>query len=215
MRSQALKNVYYDTLGKISVFSVCWHRHFPSATFNDGFLNLGCGTKYVPGMINVDGNIFRKKDIWLDVTLGLPFPDDSLQGVYSSHLAEHLSTEKIRRLFSECYRVLKHGGALRIVVPSLEYAVQAYIQGNPALLPEWPDRYNSSGGRFNNFMLCQNQHLIMFDFSLLQELLSDAGFSNIMRGVPQRSRHFKIEHMQFESDPALRNVSLYVEAEKG
>jgi predicted SAM-dependent methyltransferase len=214
MRSQAFKNVYYATLGKVSVLSMYWYRYFRSAAFNDGYLNLGCGTKYVPGMINVDGNIFRQKDVWLDVTLGLPVPDSSVQGVYSSHLAEHLNGAKVRRLFSECYRVLKHGGALRIVVPSLEYAVQTYLQGSPALLPEWPDQYNSFGGRFNNFMLCRNQHLMMFDFSLLQELLSDAGFSNIVREHPEHSRYFKPEHMQFESDPALKDLSLYVEAEK-
>ena len=214
MRSQALKNLYYATLGKVSLLSLYWHRYCGSAAFNDGYLNLGCGAKYVPGMINVDGNIFQKKDVWLDVTLGLPIPDNSVKGVYFSHLVEHLSGAKVRRLFSECHRVLKQGGALRIVVPSLEYAIQAYLRDRPSLLPEWPDQYSSSGGRFNNFMLCRNQHLMMFDFGLLHELLSETGFSNVVREHAKRSRYFRTEYMQFESDPALKDVSLYVEAEK-
>jgi predicted SAM-dependent methyltransferase len=214
MRSQALKNVYYATLGKLSVITVCWYRLCRPGTFDDGYLNLGCGTKYVPGMVNIDGNLFRKKDMWLDVTLGLPFPDDSLRGVYSSHLAEHLSGEKIRRLFSESYRVLKHGGALRIVVPSLEYAIQAYIQDKPALLPDWPDNYRSIGGRFNNLMLCRNQHATLLDFTFVEELLKDAGFSLIYRETPGNSQHFSASHLQFECDPSLIDVSLYAEAIK-
>ena len=165
-------------------------------------------------MINVDGNLFRKKDIWLDVTLGLPFPDNSIRGVYSSHLLEHLSVQEARRLLTECYRALKPGGALRMVVPSLEHAIQAYIEDKPASLPDWPDKYRSIGGRFNNLMLCRNQHATLFDFTFLEELLRDAGFSLVYRETPGTSRHFSACHLQFESDPSLIDVSLYTEAIK-
>jgi predicted SAM-dependent methyltransferase len=165
-------------------------------------------------MVNIDGNIFRKKDIWLDVTLGLPFRDNSVHGVYSSHLLEHLSVQDVRRLLTECYRVLKPGGALRLVVPSLEYAIQAYIQDKPALLPDWPDRYRSIGGRFNNLMLCGNQHATLLDFTFIEELLKDAGFSLTYREGPGKSQYFSPNHLQFESDPSLIDLSLYVEAIK-
>ena len=180
----------------------------------DAYVNIGCGTKYVPGMVNIDGNLFRKKDIWLDVTLGLPFPDNSLGGVYASHVIEHFDDKCVRRLFGEVHRVLKPGGAVRLIVPSLEYAIDAYVSGRVDKMPDWPHKYDSAGGRFNNFMLCRNQHFMMFDFSLLKELLSAAGFSKIFRESPHCSEYFTREHMQFESDPALKDVSLYVEALK-
>ncbi|HME46304.1 MAG TPA: methyltransferase domain-containing protein [Syntrophorhabdales bacterium] len=214
MRSQGLKTLYYASAGRLSICVLWWRRITGNGRYANAYVNLGCGTKYVPGMINVDGNLFRKKDIWLDVTLGLPFQDNSLQGIYSSHLLEHLSVQQVRRLLKECHRALKPGGALRLVVPSLEYAIQAYIQDKPASLPDWPDEYRSIGGRFNNLMLCRNQHATLLDFTFLEELLKDAGFSLVYQGTTGNSRHFSACHLQFESDPSLIDVSLYAEAIK-
>jgi predicted SAM-dependent methyltransferase len=214
LRSQELKVVYYVSVGRLSIFSLWWHRTTHRGDYTNAYVNLGCGAKYVPGMINIDGNILRKKDIWLDVTRGLPFGDNSVLGVYSSHLLEHLSVPDVRRLLTQCHRVLKPGGALRLVVPSLEYAIQAYIQDKPALLPDWPDEYKSIGGRFNNFMLCKNQHATLLDFTFIEELLKDAGFSRIHRETPGNSLHFSASHLQFESDPSLIDASLYAEAIK-
>ncbi len=214
MRSQGLKTLYYASAGRLSICVLWWRRITGNGRYADAYVNLGCGSKYVPGMVNIDGNIFRKKDIWLDVTLGLPFRDNSVHGVYSSHLLEHLSVQDVRRLLTECNRVLKPGGALRLVVPSLEYAIQAYIQDKPALLPDWPDRYRSIGGRFNNLMLCRNQHATLLDFTFIEELLKDAGFSLTYREGPGKSQYFSPNHLQFESDPSLIDLSLYVEAIK-
>ena len=50
-------------------------------------------------------------------------------------------------------------------------------EGDAEKLPGWPDTYGSIGGRFNNFMLCKNQHRTMFDFTFLEELLKEAGFT--------------------------------------
>lgn len=178
------------------------------------FLNVGCGPKYVEGMINIDGNILRKKDLWLDVSFGLPFPRNSVSGIYASHLLEHFDAHQVRRLLAEFHRVLRPDGAVRLIVPSLEYAIRAYLENDPENLPGWPDSYCSIGGRFNNFLLCRNQHKTMFDFSLMQELLRDAGFKNISLEQPNESRYFLPAHMQYESDPSLVDVSLYVEAVK-
>lgn len=182
--------------------------------FDNAYVNVGCGPKYVAGMINVDGNIFAKKDLWLDVTFGLPFPDNSLRGIYASHFLEHFVGEKVRKILSEFYRTLKHGGAVRLVVPSLEYAIRAYQEEDLSKLPEWPDKYDSPGGRFNNFMLCRDQHSMMFDFGLMEELLKKAGFSKVSRQTPYSSFHFDMDHMKFESDPASVDSSLYIESVK-
>ena len=186
----------------------------PARAYTHSYANLGCGTKYVEGMVNIDGNLFRRKDVWLDVTLGLPFRDNSLQGIYTSHLLEHLKVSEIRRLLQECYRSLQRGGVLRIVVPSLEYAIEAYTTGRADMLPNWPDEYRSIGGKFNNLMLCRNQHATLFDFTLLEELLREAGFTAVYKKSAGTSRHFSSNHLQFESDPSLVDVSLYAEAIK-
>jgi predicted SAM-dependent methyltransferase len=214
MISQPIKDLYYASFGKLSALSFLLCRLWGRRRFQGAFVNIGCGRNYVAGMINVDGNIMRKKDLWLDVTLGLPFPDNSIEGIYASHMIEHLSLKRVRKLFAEFYRVLKPGARVRLVVPSLEYAIEAYLRRNGNGLPDWPEKLNSPGGRFNNLMLCANQHLILFDFSLLQELLAASGFTSALREAPLSSSYFGAEHMQFESDPALIDKSLHVEAIK-
>jgi predicted SAM-dependent methyltransferase len=148
------------------------------------------------------------------VTLGLPFPSSSLKGIYASHVLEHFDGKRVRKLLSEFHRVLKQGGAIRLVVPSLEFAIRAYQRNDLTKLPEWPDKYDSLGGRFNNFMLCRNQHFMMYDFGLMEELLKESGFSRIFSKAPHSSLYFGRNHMSFESDPAITDSSLYVEAVK-
>ena len=214
MKSQQLKNLYYMSIGKLSIFPFYWHKKFRPRVFDNAYINIGCGAKYIDGMINVDGNIFCRKDIWLDVTLGLPFPNNSLKGIYASHFLEHFDRKRVRKLLSEFHSVLKQGGAVRLVVPSLEYAISVYQGGDLSKLPEWPDKYASAGGRFNNFMLCRNQHFMMFDFGLLEELLKEAGFSRVFRQAPHSSLYFSKNHMSLESDPAIVDSSLYIESVK-
>jgi predicted SAM-dependent methyltransferase len=214
MISQPVKDWYHASFCKLSLLPRLWHRLRKTARFHNSFVNIGCGKNYVPGMINVDSNIFRKKDLWLDITLGFPFPDGSMHGIYSSHMIEHLNLAKVRELLAECNRILKPGGRIRLVVPSLEYAIDAYTRHDADAFPDWPEKLSSFGGRFNNLMLCANQHRVLFDFSFLSELLVEAGFSEISRETASISRYFKPEHLSFESDPALVRYSLYVEAVK-
>ncbi len=214
MKSQKVKDLYYLSVGKLSIFSWMWHSLLRAKKYKDSYLNIGCGTNYVPGMVNIDGYVLRKKDIWLDVTIGLPFPAGSIRGIYISHILEHLPLARVRRLLREFHRVLKPGGVVRIIVPSLEYAINAYNTNASSNLPTWPDKFQSIGGKFYNFMLCANQHAIMFDFSFLEELLKAAGFKTVLREKARSSSLFSAEHMQFETKNTERDVSLYVECIK-
>jgi predicted SAM-dependent methyltransferase len=212
MKSQTTKDLYYAVFGKLSILPYCWHRLFLRNRYRDALLNIGCGPKYIADMVNVDGNVLRKKDIWLDVRLGLPFLENNIRGIYASHVMEHFAIDAVRRLLREFHRVLKPGGILRIVVPSLEYAVNAFIANDSAKFPDWPESFYSIGGRFNNFLLCANQHRVMFDRTFLQELLYEAGFMSVIQTSPFVSRCFSAHQLQFESDPSLLDKSLYIEA---
>ena len=62
-----------------------------------------------------------------DITKGLPFDDNQFDAVYHSHVLEHLEPADGEKLLSECYRVLRPGGVLRIVVPNLEQIATLYL----------------------------------------------------------------------------------------
>ena len=77
-------------------------------------LNLGCGDKMMPGYINVD--LCGDPDVVLDLSVfPWPFPDNSMEEVYSSHFLEHV--EDFDRTVLEIHRVLKQNGICHFRVP--------------------------------------------------------------------------------------------------
>ena len=213
MKKQFIKDIYYQTIGKLSLVSFYWSK-IASKKYDGACLNIGCGSNYIQGMVNIDANIFRKKDLWLDITLGLPFADKSIRGIYTSHMLEHLRVENLQKFLGECFRVLLPGGVMRISVPSLEYAIKAYSDKDLTRLGEWPHKFESVGGRFNNFMLCDNQHFVMLDFGFLKELLIKAGFKHVEKVNPSQSNLFSQEELKREMSENRKESSLYVEAYK-
>jgi SAM-dependent methyltransferase len=66
-----------------------------------------------------------------DLRKGLPFPDDFAAAIYGSHILEHLYLDEAERLLAECFRVLRPGGILRLVVPDLRAVVDEYLGERP------------------------------------------------------------------------------------
>lgn len=90
-------------------------------------LNIGCGRTYHGDWLNLDLEPNDKSVIGHDVTKGIPCPSGSIAAVYNSHILEHLKPEQGINLLEECYRVLKPGGILRVVVPDLERIAYLYL----------------------------------------------------------------------------------------
>lgn len=92
------------------------------------YLNLGCGYRFNSKWTNVDFVSTAKDVIAHDLTKGIPFADNSFALVYHSHLLEHFPKTGSEFFIRECYRVLKPGGVLRIVVPDLEQIARIYLE---------------------------------------------------------------------------------------
>ena len=90
-------------------------------------LNLGCGQRFHPAWINLDLHPAHPSIRRWDVTQPLPFEDASFDGVYHSHLLEHLPREQALSFLRECRRVLKRGGILRVAIPNLEEIARLYL----------------------------------------------------------------------------------------
>jgi SAM-dependent methyltransferase len=81
-----------------------------------GPVDLGCGLAKRTGYLGVDRLPLPGVDVVCDVTAGLlPFPDDSLVGIYSNFLFQEL--ENPLPLLREIVRVCKHGADVQIWVP--------------------------------------------------------------------------------------------------
>ncbi len=99
-------------------------------------LNLGCGYTFHPDWVNVDYSPTGPGVISHDLQTPLPFPDNHFDLVYHSHVLEHLPKTKALQFLQECYRVLRPGGVIRVVVPDLEQIAQLYLQALAAACHE-------------------------------------------------------------------------------
>lgn len=220
MRSQRIKDVYFGLIQPLAWvnhqrLTVQLRQQLPDGTA-PLFVNLGSGGKYLDGFVNVEGSPFYRKDMWLDMRNGLPFPDNSVDALYTCHVFEHFYYDELLPLMRECYRVAKPGGGIRIVVPSLAKAVQAYVAQDSAWFPDFPRPMESLGGRLYNYLLCEGQHRLIFDFSMMSEMLRQVGFTHFTEHAARDSTLLPAPLLTTVEPPGTTYIecSLIVEAKK-
>ncbi len=92
------------------------------------YVNLGCGSRFHKDWINFDFYSNSPDVILCDLTQGIPLDDNSTDVVYHSHVLEHFTKEGGKYFISECFRILKPAGIIRIAVPDLEGITKSYLE---------------------------------------------------------------------------------------
>lgn len=148
-------------------------------------------------------------DLYWDLRKGIPFPDDSVERVYSSHFFEHLAFAEIQLFLQECKRVLIPGGKFLICVPNARIYLEAYVGGETLRFPPYfgyePAYDHTTRIDYVNYIAYMGGvHKYMFDEENLVFILESAGFANV------RLRKFNSDIDMPERD----FESIYAEAEK-
>jgi|GEM_PF-5507475 len=64
-----------------------------------------------------------------NILKGVSFLDNTFNVIYSSHVIEHLDKDfSVPFVLKECYRTLREGGIIRIVVPDLYDIISRYLK---------------------------------------------------------------------------------------
>jgi predicted SAM-dependent methyltransferase len=190
-------------------------------------INIGCGLSGAPGWCNIDnsptiplsrlklGRLLFRTPAWPkdvrrhDVKKGLPFADQSVSCIYSSHTFEHFSWAESLAVAKECYRVLRPGGVLRVVVPDLQLIAREYLgDSDPMASHRFVDRLLLSHTIHDLFHRGAH-HSQMFDESSLIALLRQAGFEQPAVSNFMQSRIADITLIELEQ---RKHESLYVES---
>jgi len=173
-------------------------------------LNLGCGAQVISGWINVDYalgarlfkfplfrwvnnklnlfNISWNDEIFIQNLLKrLPWADNTVNIVYSSHTLEHMSKEEGLAFLKECHRVLRKGGIIRILVPDLKSVIKRYEGGvirADDFVEDLGVLYIQKGNYLKDKMapFIQFPHKCMYDTPTLIEILNKIGFDVKNRG---------------------------------
>lgn len=172
-------------------------------------LELGAGNKKgAQGWITIDNE--HDSDIFWDLRKGIPFPDESVTKIYSSHFFEHLSFNEGQKMLDECRRVLIPGGSFSICVPNARPYCELYLRPDAQLEAKLSGYYkpgfnNTTRIDYMNYTAYMDgQHKYMFDEENLLYILKAKGFQN----VRQRKFDACLDQREREFD------SIYAEAEK-
>lgn len=174
-------------------------------------LNWGCGTEPEPGWINSDIKDDPTVDISCDILDGLPLEEGSIDYVVSIHALPELRYPDLVPALMELRRVLAPGGVLRLALPDLDRAIEAYRAGdrNYFLIPDNDAR--SIGAKFITQMLWYGYSTSLFTFDFVAELLGRAGFDAVQRCEFQQTHSPYPEIVSLDN---RREESLFVEARK-
>lgn len=131
-----------------------WQHFRPAKWRRLDTINLGCGPRIYPGMINIDA--VRPSDLRFNFLNPFPLPDGIAARIYCEHVLEHFLVQHVPHILSEVHRILRPQGVIRISVPTIDMSN--------------PDR-----ARLNQ-LLFHHEHKCTYTAEFLQALLKDAGF---------------------------------------
>ena len=204
MIHQNLKDSYYIFLRPCSLLLRPAYRwHYTRFLGNRRKAHIGCGPNYLSGFVNIDGNFRRRADYTMDVRAGLPFPDNSLDFIYSCHMLEHLHVDEALKLLNECRRVLKPSGYVRLTLPDLNYALRI-LRGEEK--SSFPRSFSCADGQAINFLFCDGQHKYAYTSSLLTEMALGAGFS---KAITTSNRDENLQGMTYSEPGGSFSVNLF------
>ena len=93
------------------------------------YLNLACGDHFIVSEIweNCDFAPQSKLVRQVDLLKKLPYKNSTFDIVYCSHFIEHIHLDQVLEFITECKRVLKPNGLIRLVLPDFENIAREYI----------------------------------------------------------------------------------------
>ena len=175
------------------------------ASGNPISLEIGSGSRASRnGWVTIDRN--SHCDIRWDLRHGIPFPDESIEIVYSSHFLEHLTYEECQVFLDESLRVLKRGGMFSVSVPNVRIYAQAYLDDSRDISDfiVFKPAFKQTHSRIdylNYITYMDGHHKYMFDEENLVNILAQKGFDHV------RLREFDPEldspHRNYESIYAI------------
>ncbi|MFZ2957920.1 MAG: methyltransferase domain-containing protein [Candidatus Ozemobacteraceae bacterium] len=222
--SRARENVYFEYL---SFFGRLLTGRLKLDKDKKNYINLGSGAESLKGFINIDFFSIRKRGVDYAADLRYPLLIDEavIDGIFCEHTMEHLTYAQVDQLMGECFRILKPGGTLRIIVPDVSTFAENYVQNNQTWFDKWeylmfttsPDEERSKRKLVSkmgaiSFVTQEYLHVSCWDYETMQYYLSKNKFVHIAKSGYRESVD-KMLNIDMDNDER-RYVSLYLEATK-
>lgn len=167
-------------------------------------LNIGCGHNGLPGWLNTDFFPEIPNVAHFNATKPFPLPSETFDYVFCEHMIEHVTYGDGLKVLSECHRVLKSGGKIRVSTPDLKFLIDLYTDGKSALQSDYVDwsatKWVASGVKsdtfvINNFVRAWG-HKFIYDRKTLNRSLEVTGFGNIEPFAIRQSNDAELRNLE-------------------
>jgi len=163
------------------------------------------------GWINADVKHGPGIEISRDIRDRLPLESGSIDYVVTVHALQEIPFDELVGVLEELRRVLKPGGTLRISVPDVDRAIDAYRCGDQEFFLVPDDDAASVGGKFVTHLVWYGYTRSLFTKDFMEELLRRAGFEKVHHCRFQRTESGHADIVSLDDREA---ESLFVEARK-
>ncbi len=150
-------------------------------------LNWGCGPITPFGWVNSDIMQAPGVHAVADIRSGLPFPDDWFDAVVSIHALPELSYLELDVALKELRRVLRPGGVLRLGLPDMDRAIEAYKSGDLDYFLIGDEVVRSLAGKMIVQLTWFGRSRSMYTAEFTKELLSRNAFASVSKCAFQES----------------------------
>jgi len=175
-------------------------------------VNLGSGPYPLSGWINVDIDPSGHPQVLADLSRTLPFRDACVDFIHTEDFVAQLPPDGLERFLAECRRVLRPGGALRVLTPDLERFMRTYLERPAHLVAIWntavgvPLPTGAAADVVNLGMQLAGRW--QYDFESLARVAARAGL-DCERVAYNASRHAPLNGVDLRKPDEA--VSMYVE----
>ena len=203
------------------------------------YIQYGCGLSSPNQWINFDssptlriqktpiiGKLFKsimsvkfpRNILYGDILKGLPVANNSCDGIYCSHVLEHLSLDDFQLALKNTYKLLKKGGIFRLVVPDLEIEARNYVdrlnrKDSMASISFMENTLLGKKSRQKNLKAFitsfygNSSHLWMWDYLSLSKELEEIGFLKI-RACKFNDSEDKLFNLVEDSSRFINSVAI-------
>jgi SAM-dependent methyltransferase len=170
-----------QTPSSSTVSSVARHVPFTSRGGVPVRLNWGCGPVIARGWLNADRLPAPGVDLCGEILDGLPLETDSVDYAVGIHVVQDLPYLDVVPALRELHRVLRRDGTLRLGLPDLDRAIQAYMNHNLGYFHIPNDDAATIGGKLVAQLVWYGSVRTPFTYDCIAEMLRKAGFRRPVR----------------------------------
>jgi predicted SAM-dependent methyltransferase len=145
-------------------------------------LNLGCGTDYRSGWVNIDAVAEVKPDLVHDLHKPLPFPDSSVDQILAQDILEHFTKEDVQKLIAEISRVLDVHGKLEVRVPNIDDIITRFA--------DFPETRNEFLYGTTEFTGIFGAHKVGYTPEMMTRFMMEHGLQLIRLELENTNYHF-------------------------